>query len=162
MKRLIPVLGLVLLLTPLSAPAQYPPGGGYNDMPEQMVAGWYRQFLGRVPDGQSAVWIDAIKSGQAPEAVLAQILGSTEYYMRGGGSAQGFVRRLHTDLTGRPPGAAETRAWLNRLYQSDRQDLAYHMLRRYPQGLGAGAPQEDYGAEPPLEYRRPLNRYYDR
>jgi len=161
MKRFILAVGLVVLLTPLTAQAQFRRGGS-GDMPEQMVADWYQRFLGRPLDPQGSVWIEGIKSGQQPEAVLAQILGSTEYYIRAGSSPQGFVRRLHIDLTGRPPGPSETRAWAAQVYHGDRQDVAYQMLQRYPQGWGS-TPQEDYGAEePPYEYRRPVNRYYNR
>jgi len=163
MKRFILAAGIAVLLSPLTASAQ--PGygrGGYNDAPEQMVRDWYSRFLGRAPDGQSSVWVEAVRSGQQPEAVLGQILGSSEYYMRAGSTPQGFVRRLYTDLTGRPPGPGETRNWLNRMYQSDRQDVAYQMLQRYPQGGVGSTPQEDYQPEPTYEYRRPVPRYYPR
>jgi hypothetical protein len=153
MKRLLVIAALGLLLVPLPGSAQYPPNYGYND-PEQMVQGWYRQFLGRAADPYASSWIEQLKSGQAPEAVLGGILASSEYYLRAGGTPDGFIRRLHMDLTGRPPGASEVQFWLNRLYQSDRQDIAYKMLQRYPQGWG-GAP----AAPPEPDYRRPFLRY---
>jgi len=154
---------MTVLLSPLTASAQYGYGpGGYGDAPEQMVRDWYGRFLGRAPDAQASVWIDAIRSGQQPEAVLGQILGSSEYWMRAGSTPQGFVRRLYTDLTGRPPGPAEMRHWLNQMYHGDRQDVAYQMLQRYPQGGGGATPYDDYRPEPTYEYRRPLHRYYPR
>ena len=121
----------------LAAPAQsqYGPGpgpGGY-DAPEQMVEQWYRQFLGRRADPQSSVWVEQLRSGQPPEGVLAQILGSTEYYNRAGGSPDRFVAQLHRDLTGRPIAQREIAFWVNQLYRMDRNDLAYQMTMRYPQ-----------------------------
>jgi len=161
MKRSILALGFATLLLPAPAFAQYPYPGG--DGAEQMVQDWYRRFLGRAADPQASAWIEAIRQGQAPEAVLAQIVGSSEYYMRAGGTPDRFVRRLYLDLTGRPPSPRETQFWLNSLYQSDRQDVAYQMLQRYPQGWGGGAYQPGiYSTTPEYDYRRPYYRYYPR
>jgi len=153
MKRLIVIAALALLVVPLPGSAQYPPSYGYGD-PEQMVQSWYRQFLGRNADPQASAWIGQLQSGQAPEAVLAGILASSEYYLRGGSTPDGFIRRLHTDLTGRPPSPREVQFWLNLLYQSDRQDVAYRLLQRYPQGWAGAGP-----AVPGPDYRRPFHRY---
>jgi len=160
MKRLVLAAGLAALLLPLGGVAQ-PPGGGYSDAPEQLVLDWFRRYLHREADPLAAVWIDAIKGGQAPEAVLSQILGSSEYYLRTGSTPQGFVRQLHLDLTGRPPASNEVSYWVNQLYRSDRNDVAYQMLQRYPQNWGAPA---EGAEEPPPEhdYRRPVHHYYPR
>jgi len=158
MKRFLLIAGLAALVTPLSLPAQYPyqPGGAGGA--EQMVQEWYGRFLGRAADPQAAGWINLLQSGHAPDAVLAQLLASPEYYLRGGSTPQGFVQRLHIDLTGRPPGPGETAAWVRQLYSHDRQDVAYQMLQRYPQNWG-GSPGEDYRPEPTHDYRRPFYRY---
>jgi len=161
MKRLILAAGLAVVLIPLSGPAQYP--GNYSDAPEQMVRDWFRRYLRLEADPQAAVWIDAIKQGQAPEAVLSQILGSSEYYLRAGSSVPGFVRQLHIDLTGRPPSQGEISHWSNLVYQSDRHDVAYQMLQRYPQHWGADTTETETHTPPPThDYRRPSDRYYPR
>jgi len=116
-----------------------------------MVAQWYQQFLGRRADPQASVWIEQLRSGQPPEAVLGQILGSSEYYLRAGGSPEGFVSRLHRDLTGRPLSRQEVGFWVNQTYRSDRSDVATQMITRYPQQWGS-EPQEP-------DYRRPFDRY---
>jgi len=152
MKRLIIIAALALLVVPLPGAAQYPPSYGYND-PEQMVQGWYRQFLGRNADAGASAWIEQLRSGQQPEAVLAGILGSSEYYLRAGGTPDHFVRRLHMDLTGRSPNPRELNFWMDQVYRSDRQDVAYRMLQRYPQGWGGGP------GIPEPDYRRPFFRY---
>jgi len=156
MKYLILTAGLACLLLPLSLPAQppYPPGAGADEL----VREWYGRFLHRAPDPQAAVWSDQLRAGSAPDAILSQILGSSEYYGLAGNDPAGFVRRLHTDLTGRPPGPGETAAWVRQLYGHDRQDVAYQMLHRYPQNWG-GSAGADYGAEPTHDYRRPAWRH---
>jgi len=161
MRRLILAAGLAALLVPLGGSAQNP--GGYSDAPEQMVRDWFKRYLHREADPQAAVWIDAIKQGQSPEAVLSQILGSSEYYLRAGSSPQGFIRQLHIDLTGRPPAPKEHSYWVNQLYQSDRHDVASQMLHRYPQSWTTTAATEDIDEPPPThDYRRPIDRHYPR
>jgi len=159
MKRLLIVV-FALALVPLPGSGQ-PQPAGYSDAPEQTVRTWYQRYLHREADPQAAVWIDVIKQGQQPEVVLSQILGSSEYYLRAGSSAEGFVRQLHMDLTGRPPGQQEMGYWVNLLYQSDRQDVAYRMLQRYPQEWGASSPDQPWD-RPSHDYRRPVQRYYRR
>jgi hypothetical protein len=156
MKRLILIALLGMMVLPFSASAQYE-----NTPADQMVREWYRRFLRRDVDPGSAIWVDALKRGQSPDTVLSQILGSTEYYVRTGSTAEGFVRQLHTDLTGRVPGPRETQFWVNQVYRSDRQDVAYSMLQRYPQNYGSGYPgsysgsYSGSGSGYPYEYRRP-------
>jgi hypothetical protein len=133
-----------------------------------MVQDWYNRFLGRAPDQYASTWVGALRSGQAPESVLAQILGSDEYYMRAGNSPEAFVSRLHQDLTGRPPAPGEARFFIDRVYQSGRQDVAYQMLMRYPQNWGsAPSPRFQYDWDrdgyrrerDEHEFRRPYWRY---
>jgi len=154
MKRMILAAGLALMLLPLPGTAQYPPGGyGAYDAPDQMVQEWYSKFLRRPADPAASTWADQLRSGQTPEDVLAQILGSPEYYNRGGGNPEGFIRRLYLDVTGRPPSARELQFWVNDLYRSDRHDVAYRMLQRFPQSWSGGSPDAD------PDYRRPFLRY---
>jgi len=155
MKRFMLSALLGVFLVPVSAFAQFE-----NTPNDQLVREWYTRFLGRPADAGSAIWVDILKGGQSPDTVLSQILASTEYYVRGGSTARGFVERLYTDLTGRPPGPRETEFWVNQVYRRDRQDVAYSMLRRYQQNYGTGSP----GAYPsdPYDYRRPYYRPYRR
>jgi len=155
MRRLIVLAVLGMLFLPVSSFAQYE-----NTPADQMVREWYSRFLRRDPDPGSAMWVDPLKAGQSPDLILSQILASTEYYIRGGSTSQGFVEQLYTDLTGRRPGPRELEFWMHQLQRSDRQNVAYAMLRRYPQNYGAGSP----GAYPsdPYDYRRPYYRPYRR
>jgi hypothetical protein len=135
MKRLFLAIGLAALLAPLPGSAQFPPGG-FDAGANRLVQEWYSRFLSRATDPYASVWVEAIRSGQAPETVLAQILASDEYYQRAGNSPEGFVRKLHQDLTGRPPAPREAQFWIAQVYRAGRQDVAYQMLMRYPQDWG--------------------------
>jgi len=166
-KRFILTLGLGLVLL-TGVPIQAQPGGA-SDAPEQLVGDWFRRFLGREVSQGAGYWVDLLRQGQAPDAVLAQIVASPEYYLRAGNSPQGFVTRLHQDLTGRPPSGTETNFWVNRLYSSDRQSIAAEMLQRYPQdwnaGYSGGYSSGTYGGRYDRDryshdYRRPFRRFY--
>jgi len=153
MKRWLLAACLAALLMPLVSDAQYPPPGGGG---EELVRDWYVRYLGREPDATAGSWSDQLRQGQQPEVVLAQILASSEYYIRGGSSPQGYIRRLLTDLTGRPPGPREMTFWVNQLYRMDRQDVVLRVLQRYPGS--ATAPPAAPVEEPGYDYRRPPYR----
>src|SRR5262245_22521632 len=90
---------------------------GYSDYAgdsQALVSSWYQRFLGRPPDPGSATWVQQLQDGSAPDAVLAGILASDEYYRRSGGSPEGFVRKLFRDLTSRRPGPREADYWTRR------------------------------------------------
>jgi hypothetical protein len=152
MRRLFLAIGLAALLGPLPGSAQFGPGG-YGDRAEQLVGEWYSRYLGRDPDPYAATWIGSLRSGQTPEAVLAQILASDEYYLRAGNTPEGFVSTLYQQLTGRLPSRGEAQAWLGRVYHGERQDVAYQMLMRYPQ---------DWGRVPSPRFRDEERRDRDR
>jgi hypothetical protein len=148
MKRLLQIIGLAVLLAPLPGSAQFFPGA-FDDGPNRLVQEWYNRFLGRGTDPYASVWVEAIRSGQAPEGVLAQILASDEYFQRAGNTPEGFVRRLHQDLTGRLPAPREAQFWIGQTFRGGRQDVAYQMLMRYPQ---------DWGRAPSSRFRDDWNR----
>jgi hypothetical protein len=151
------VLGVLFLAPP--APAQYGPGD-----PASLVASWYARYLNRQPDPYAAYWTGLVQQGQPPEQVLSQILGTQEYYDKGGGTPEGFLQTLYQDVVGRPPAAQEMGYWLPRLAYTPRSDVAYTVLTRFPQE-GQTPPPGYYGprdpgytAAPTYEYRRPRYR----
>jgi len=162
MRRIVipAVLGTAFLVGVASA--QYPPYPAPYGNPDQgatqLVSSWYQRFLGRQPDQWSSTWIDQIRNGQSPDAVLASILSSQEYYNRGGGTPQGFIQRLFLDLTGQPPTPGQMNHWTNRLFSSDRTDVAHALLLRYPQAWQGGAPASYY---PPTPSYAPPTNYYN-
>jgi hypothetical protein len=149
-----------LLLAVLPTSAQRVPGPGYDDA-DAMVADWYRRYVKREPDAGAPAWAAKVRAamaaGRGPETVLAEILGSPEYYDLSGDTPQGFVRQLHVDVLGRPPTPSEMRFWVGRLYTGGRQDAAYDFLVRHSREATAAPalPPEEHA----YEYRRPT-RYW--
>jgi hypothetical protein len=166
----VPLVAVFALAAP--APAQYyppvPPSAQFqNDQAAMnLVEGWYQHFLGRPGDPSSSYWIDQIRQGQPPDNVLAQVLSSQEYYDKGGRSPQGFVEKLHLDLTGQPPSPEALNYWVSGLVQTSRQEVAHALLTRYPQGWQGGV-QVGYSSVGPgfgpgpygYGYHRPFPRY---
>jgi uncharacterized repeat protein (TIGR01451 family) len=79
------------------------------------VDGVYEEFLGRQADGGGeSYFVNQLSAGVSEEAVIVQILGSSEYFADSGSSNQTFVENLYLDLLGRPadPGSD---TWINAL-----------------------------------------------
>jgi hypothetical protein len=115
------------------APAPWHPAGyprAAQGSPEDLVRSWYVQFLHREPDPLWSVWVEAVRNGQEPNAVLAAILSSQEYYDKAGGTPEGFVQALFQDTTGRRPTPEEMGYWIRRVVDRDRTDVAYAVLTR--------------------------------
>jgi len=151
----IALLGVVALVPP--AFPQYPVPGGARGL----VEGWYARFLNRPPDAFAGGWIDALRRGQPPEAVLAQILGSPEYYAKGGGTPEGFLQTLYRDVVGRPPFPQELAYWLPRMMYMSPSEVAYYVISYFPQSWQTPAPgyygprTSGYTAAPTFHYGRP-------
>jgi hypothetical protein len=86
---------------------------GIESSPEtraKAVSGLYGSLLGRPPDplGLSSA-IQFLGAGGRMEQLEAVLLGSPEYFQRGGGTTRGFLKALYRDILGRavdPSGAA--------------------------------------------------------
>lgn len=152
MRRII-LPALLLLLCVLPSSGQY---GGYGRRDaSRTVARWYQRFLDREPDPYAESWVRALQSGQEPEQVLSGILGSDEYYRRAGARPRTFVHQLYLDLTGRRPSPQQEQFWARQLYQRDRADVAYSILRRDARNW------DDYDRDrwsDRYDYRRPYDR----
>jgi len=104
----------------------------YGD-PVQIVRYWFQSYLGREAEESGALYFaDQLRRGNSPESVLSGILGSDEYYRRGGSTPEGFVRLLFIDTLGRPPTPVELDLWTRRMWTANRQDIAYQMLTGNP------------------------------
>jgi hypothetical protein len=130
------VLGVLAFVGPARAQIYAPPAGAYS--PDQLVTSWYERFLGRQPDLYAEGWVSSLVSGQNPAGVLASILASDEFYTRAGGTPQGYITALFQNLTGQLPGPAQLRFWTTRLFTSNRTDVAYELLQRFPSGWETG------------------------
>jgi hypothetical protein len=88
-----------------------------EDSPEgrdHLVQGWYRTFLGRTANGgEERGHVANLLAGASEESVLAEILGSPEFFARAqtlvssGTPQERFVQALYTLLLNRPADANE-------------------------------------------------------
>ena len=87
----------VMTLTASATPAFAQPGT-YVDL----VDGWYHRYLGRHidPIGRRD-HVHALRHGTPPSVVEAAILSSPEYYLRHGGTPEGYVSALYREVLGR-------------------------------------------------------------
>jgi len=156
MRRFIMITAITLLaLTPALASAQtYAPvqtyGGAqtYGSDPNALVDSWYRTYLGRAPDSGMTYWVNHLLQGDSPDAVIAGILGSDEYYLKSGGTPAGFVNQVFNDLLRRPPTPRELDFWARRLYTEPRSEVAQHILTQNP-GVWVGATTTTSTVAPP-------------
>jgi len=170
MRRYALIACLVVLCTTALANAQprapyhwYHEGHrrAYPESPDQLVQSWYQRYLHRETDYAGAKgWIDALRRGDSPEAVLAMILSSEEYYGNAGNSPIGFVQRLFLDIAGRAPTPQELDYWARRrMHQTDRRDVAYAVLLRFPGSWESPPAYPDYSR---YDHRRPTWPYRPR
>src|ERR1700676_2004803 len=119
MRRFVLISAAVILcLAPCAARAQ-----SYGD-PSSLVDYWYRTYLGRPADSGITFWVNHLQQGDSTDSVLAGILGSDEYYKRGGGTPEGFISLLFRDVVKRPPSPNDLDFWVRRMYTEDRQSVA--------------------------------------
>jgi FG-GAP-like repeat/Domain of unknown function (DUF4214)/FG-GAP repeat len=103
---------------------------------DHLVQGWYVAFLGRpAGGGEEQGWVNALLAGRTEEAVLSQILGSTEFYARAqtlisaGSADERYVQALYLLLLNRTGESAGAAAWLGALPQLGRPGVALGFLQ---------------------------------
>src|SRR5690348_13877668 len=107
MRRILLTLALVggaLALVPNPAHAQFVNPLFQQRVAERQVINWFQAYLGRLPNAQEL----AILTNQyllSGNALYTQsiILGSNEFFVRSGGTIQGFLNRLFVTTLGRRP-----------------------------------------------------------
>jgi hypothetical protein len=96
---------------------------GFLDSPEyrsHFVTTLYQEFLGRAPDaGGLQYFMGLLASNRNEVQILAAIVGSDEYYLRAGGTSDGFVNAIYRDLLGRSPDASGLPYWVNLTNQAN-------------------------------------------
>lgn len=95
----------------------------------QLVNSFYQRFLGRAADllGLSAA-TRTLELGSKQEAVIATLVGSTEYFGRAGRTNARFVNRLFADLLHRSPGSTELNSFVTQLANKSRTTVANMIL----------------------------------
>jgi hypothetical protein len=113
--------------------------------PQTLVRSWYRRYLRREPDSGAAARVQALRTGNTADYVLAGILSSEEYYTAAGGTGQTYARQLLSDLLAREPSLTEVSYWTNRLRFETRKEVAYRLLLQRPRNYSGMMPQRlDY------------------
>ncbi|WP_421118356.1 glycoside hydrolase domain-containing protein [Aquihabitans daechungensis] len=81
------------------------------------VARLYRAYFGRTPDiAGSRYWAERHRRGTRLATISQHFASSSEFQTKTGGlDDEAFVRRLYTDVLGRPPDADGLRFWTARL-----------------------------------------------
>jgi len=78
----------------------------------EVIEGFYAEYLGRIVDaGGLNFWRSQLAGGRNPQAVLADILASDEYFTLQGGTNSGFVDGLYADLLGRSNDSSGAAFW---------------------------------------------------
>ncbi len=116
-----------------------------------LVRSGYERYLGREPGATGATWVQGLRNGQTREDLMASLLSSDEYFAKAGGTRTGYVRQLYRDVIGRDPLPAEINYWTGRLQYETPKEIAYVLVRRYPQAesvLRAPIPTYDPGYFP--------------
>jgi hypothetical protein len=119
----------------------------------RQVQGWYQRYLHRPADELGlAVWGGQLRGGGHPDAVLAGILGSEEYWCLHGRTAEGFVAGLYAEALGRRACPEEVQRWVCRLGQCGcRETLAREFLGEARRGVPAVAAAA-FAPPPPPAY----------
>jgi len=132
MKRYATVAWLALILL-CPAPGRAQPAASAADL-HAMLGHWFELFLDRSIDPPASGWSPVLLRGEPPINVAAQIVASPEYYVRSGGTPEGFVTTLYYDLTGQAPPPQELAALVPRARNDEqRKAAALALLQRYPQ-----------------------------
>jgi HEAT repeats/Domain of unknown function (DUF4214) len=118
-------------LRPPALPSPWVPPPIPADPYAEMVESWYAQYMHRSADPAAvANYAALLRRGVPPEEVQANMLGSAEYFLVHGRSAEGFVRGLYNDVLQREPRGGEVRTWVQRLAvdRGNREVLAREFL----------------------------------
>jgi hypothetical protein len=128
---------------PYVIPNPYPGGqGGYLPPPsagqtaDRQVADWYRRYLRREVD-QTGLDVHVRAYYQTgPEATLAGLLGSEEYYRLWGGTPRRFVEGLYADVLQRGATPEERSQWERQVGRKTRTQIALDFLQAARGELG--------------------------
>ncbi len=127
-----------------------------------LVKQWFVSYLGRpAQNGEELPFVNELLQGRSEESVLSGILGSSEFYARGGGTESGFVQELFLATLGRPASATDVATYEQSIGPRSgpageafvvlgsaefRGDFVYALyldeLEQLERGVGAPSPQD--------------------
>ena len=89
---------------------------GTTEYLQDQVVAIYATYLNRHPDPSGEqFWVNFLMGGGTFEQVAAELAGSAEYFALEGGTNQGFVTGLYTDVLDRTPTSVEVNGWVTLL-----------------------------------------------
>jgi hypothetical protein len=91
--------------------------GSHEYYANEVVTPAYVKFLGRAPDaGGLAYWTSQLQGGTlTDEGLDAEVISSSEYFMRAGGTNELWVAALYQDLLGRQADSQGESYWVGQL-----------------------------------------------
>jgi hypothetical protein len=98
-----------------------------------LVTTWYKTYLGRIPaNGEEQVWVGNLQAGQAETTVLANILGTDEFFnhapsftgQTGPGTNELFVQAIYHTLLNRAAEDSALAVWENEIGSIGRAGVA--------------------------------------
>jgi hypothetical protein len=103
---------------------------------DSLVKSWYQAYLGRAATGsEEQGWVNLLLQGQLEEQVLADILGSPEFFARAqtlvsaGTAQQRYVQALYQTVLGRAGADSEVAGWVSALAQVGSSGVALDILQ---------------------------------
>jgi sugar lactone lactonase YvrE len=106
------------LLNAYAAPRQTESAGllGANEYRSNLVNGWYQKYLGRAADPAGLAGnVAALTAGTPDEQIIANLVGSGEYFAKHMSTNLGFLQAAYSDILGRALDSAGQTAFLNEL-----------------------------------------------
>jgi photosystem II stability/assembly factor-like uncharacterized protein len=95
-----------------------------------LVTGYFQKLLGRAPSPAELSFFTARQQATSDEEVQAEIIGSSEYFARAGGTNDGFINQAFMDILGRPPTGPEvTQAQAQLAAGASRQDVVAPLFK---------------------------------
>src|SRR5689334_10069506 len=98
----------------------------------QLLAGSYVQdLLGRPATPTDLSVFTALLSSNSDEFVQAQIAGSTEFFLKSGGTNADFVTAVYKDFLNRTPSSSDVAKWVGLLGTLSREQVALQILESF-------------------------------
>jgi hypothetical protein len=136
-----------------TAHAQYGSYGTYRGL----VESWYLRYLGRPADPVGMHdQIHALRDGVPPSAIEASILAGSEYYLRNGGTPQGYVIGLYRDVLNATPGPVDLNTWTQATIVSGRSAVAAQILQQRGGAVTTYTPPPTVVVPPPTVVAPPV------
>jgi hypothetical protein len=89
---------------------------GANEYRSNLVSGWYQKYLGRAADPAGLAGnVAALAAGTPDEQIIANLVGSGEYFAHHMSTNLGFLQAAYIDILGRALDSAGQTAFLNEL-----------------------------------------------